>query len=92
MTATTSKAVREAAPAKPVARLNTRPGGSRFGREFGKLAFHAYEQVITKVAAFEKDAATIAPYPWMREALTVSAELIEDVTGAHLKAARRTLQ
>ena len=93
MTATTTRAPREAEPAKPATRpeiRNTR--GHHIGREVGKLAVNVYERGIADVVAFEKDAAKIAPHPWMKEALTVSAGLIEDVGAAYVKTARQVLK
>jgi len=42
--------------------------------------------------AFEKDAAKITPVSWVREALTMSAGLIEDVGAAYVRTARQVLK
>ncbi|MEU8233296.1 hypothetical protein AB0C12_27260 [Actinoplanes sp. NPDC048967] len=94
MTAATTKAVHPAGPAK---KTTMQPGTSRdrtrrLGRETGNLAINAYERGVADVVAFEKDAARIAPYPWMRAALTLSAGLIEDVGAAYVKTARSALR
>jgi hypothetical protein len=90
MTATTTKSPRETAPAKPAERPNTRH--INLGQEVGKLMINTYERGIADVVAFEKDAAKIAPYPWVKEALTVTAGLIEDVSAAYVKTARQVLR
>jgi len=89
MTTTAStKPVRAAEPAKPATCPQTR---RRIGREVGILAVNAYERGVANVVAFEKDAATVAPAPW-RSALTLSAELIEEVNAAYVKTARQALR
>jgi len=93
MTATTTKPARDSAPAKAVTHLDARrDSGRKFGREIGTLAVNVYERGVADVVAFEKDAAKIAPYPWMKEALTVSAGLIEDVGAAYVRTARQVLK
>ena len=94
MTTATTKAVHPAGPPK---KATIQPGTSRdhsrhLGREAGKLAINAYERGVADVVAFEKDAAKIAPYPWMKSALTLSAGLIEDVGAAYVKTARLALR
>jgi hypothetical protein len=64
----------------------------RIGREIGGLAVNAYERAVADLVAFEKDAAKITPYPWAKEALTVSAGLIEDVGAAYVRTARHILR
>ncbi|GIF45326.1 hypothetical protein [Actinoplanes xinjiangensis] len=71
---------------------NHRERTSRIGREIGGLAVNVYERGIADVVAFEKDAAKITPYPWAKEALTVSAGLIEDVGAAYVRTARHILR
>ena len=91
MTTTSTKTARETAPAEPA----TRPAdlrGRHFRREVGTLAVNAYERGIADLVAFEKDAAKIAPYPWMKEALTVSAGLVQDVGAAYVNTARQVLR
>ena len=93
MTATTTKPARDTAPAKAVTHLEARRDhGRKLGREIGMLAVNVYERGIADVVAFEKDAAKIAPYLWVKEALTVSAGLIEDVGAAYVKTARQVLR
>ena len=93
MTATTTKPARETAPAKTVTHLEVRRDrGRKFGREVGTLAVNVYERGVADFVAFEKDAAKIAPYPWMKEAFTMSAGLIEDVGAAYVKTARQVLK
>lgn len=93
MTATTTKAAREVPPAKSAPRPEVRHERSRrLGREVGTLAVNVYERGIADVVAFEKDAAKIAPYPWIRSTLTVSAGLIEDVGAAYVRTARQVLK
>jgi hypothetical protein len=93
MTATSTKPAREAPAAKPVTRLEVRRERTRrFGREVGMLAVNVYERGIADVVAFEKDAAKIAPIPWVKEALTMSAGLIEDVGAAYVRTARQVLK
>jgi hypothetical protein len=91
MTTTGTKTPRETETTKPAARPEPHRD-HRIRREIGILAVNTYERSIAGVAAFEKDAAKIAPYPWMKEALTVSAELIEDVGAAYVKTARQVLR
>ena len=93
MTTTSTKPARGTEPAKPV----THPEAGRehtrhIGREVGVLAVNVYERGIADIVAFEKDAAKITPYPWAKNALTVSAGLIEDVGGAYVKTARQILR
>jgi len=93
MTATTTKAARDSAPAKAVTPLEARGDrGRKLGRAVGTLAVNVYERGIADFVAFEKDAAKITPYPWMKEAFTVSAGLIEDVGAAYVKTARQVLK
>ena len=93
MTAATMKADRPAGPPKKATiQPETSRDHSHFGREAGKLAINAYERGVADVVAFEQDAAKIAPYPWMKSALTLSAGLIEDVGAAYVKTARLALR
>jgi hypothetical protein len=88
MTTASTKPVRTAEPAKPA----THPQTHRHtGRQVGALAINAYERSVANVVAFEKDAAEIAPAPW-KSALTLSAELIEEVNAAYVKTARQALR
>jgi hypothetical protein len=87
MTTANTKPVRTAQPAKPA----THPQARRIGRQVGALAINAYERGVANVVAFEKDAARIAPAPW-KSALTLSAELIEEVNAAYVKTARQALR
>ena len=93
MTATTTKPARDTAPAKAVTHLEARRDrGRKFGREVGTLAVNVYERGIADFVAFEKDAARIAPYVWVKDALTMSAGLIEDVGAAYVRTARQVLK
>jgi hypothetical protein len=79
--------------AKPVTKLEDRRHRTRrVGREVGTLAVNAYERSIGDIVEFEKDAAKITRYPWMKSALTVSADLIEEVGAAYVKTARQVLK
>ncbi|MEV4702844.1 hypothetical protein [Actinoplanes sp. NPDC049316] len=92
-TTTTAKPAREAPAVKPVTRPEARRERTRrIGREVGTLAIDAYERGVADFVAFEKDAAKIAPYPWAKSMLTLSAELIEDVGAAYVKTARHALR
>ncbi|HEX5201249.1 hypothetical protein ACFQS1_27350 [Paractinoplanes rhizophilus] len=77
---------------KPTGAALRRERTRRIGREVGALAVNVYERGVADVVAFEKDAAKIAPYPWVKEALTTSAGLIEDVGAAYVKTARQILK
>jgi hypothetical protein len=93
MTATSTKAARPAEHAKTAKPLEARRAHDRrIAREVGTLAVNVYERGVADVVAFEKDAAKIAPYPWMRSALTVGAGLLEDVGAAYVKTARQVLR
>ncbi|GAA0504665.1 hypothetical protein Ade02nite_70490 [Paractinoplanes deccanensis] len=93
MTTANTKALRETHPAKPEIRIEDRRTRTRrIGREVGTLAVNVYERGISDLVAFEKDAARIAPYPWMKSALTMSAGLVEDVGAAYVKTARQALK
>jgi len=88
MTTANTKPVRTAEPAKPATHPQTR---RHIGQQVGALAINAYERSVANVVAFEKDAAKIAPTPW-KSALTLSAELIEEVNAAYVKTARQALR
>jgi len=88
MTTANTKPVRTAEPAKTTTHPKTR---RHIGREVGTLAVNAYERSVANVVAFEKDAAKIAPAPW-KSALTLSAELVEEVNAAYVKTARQALR
>ncbi|MFI7542474.1 hypothetical protein [Actinoplanes sp. NPDC049599] len=93
MTTTSTKPARETGPAKPA--LHTEPRRERtrrIGREVGTLAVNVYERGVADVVAFEKDVAKVAPYPWAKSALSLSAGLIEDVGAAYVKTARQVLR
>jgi hypothetical protein len=93
MTTATTKPARTLDAAKPVMRPENRAHRTRrVGREVGTLAVNVYERGIGDVVAFEKDAAKITRYPWMKSALTMSAELIEEVGAAYVKTARQVLK
>jgi hypothetical protein len=92
MTATTTKTARPVESAKATTPAPARRDGKRIGREVGTLAVNMYERGVADFVAFEKDAAKITPYPWVRSALTVSAGLIEDVGAAYVKTARQVLK
>ncbi|GAA2607933.1 hypothetical protein [Paractinoplanes durhamensis] len=93
MTATGTKPPRETEQAKPATR-NGADGehGRHIGHQVGILAVNVYERGVADVVAFEKDVAKVAPYPWMRQTLTVSAGLIEDVGAAYVRTARQVLR
>ena len=85
---TATKPARETTAVKPeVHRERTR----RIGREVGTLAVNTYERSMADVVALEKDVARIAP-PWAKNALALSAELIENISAAYVKAARQALR
>jgi hypothetical protein len=94
MTTVNTKTVRETPPAKPVTRSPEvrRVSARRIGREVGTLAVNVYERGVADIVAFEKDAARVAPYPWVKNALTMSAGLVEDVGAAYVKTARAALR
>lgn len=93
MTTTSTRQAREAGPTKPVTRPEPRREQTRrIGREVGTLAVNAYERGVANIVAFEKDVAEVAPYPWAKSALTLSAGLIEDVGAAYVKTARQALR
>ncbi|WP_127508595.1 hypothetical protein [Actinoplanes solisilvae] len=93
MTTTNTKTVRESAPAKPATKPEERRERTRrIGRDVGILAVNAYERGIADIVALEKDAAKIAPYPWVKSALTMTAGLVEDVGAAYVKTARQALR
>jgi hypothetical protein len=92
MTTTNTKVVKEAM-ANSGTRVEARTARTRrIGREVGTLAVNVYERRVADIAAFEKDAAKIAPYPWAKTALAMSAGLIEDVGAAYVKNARAALR
>jgi hypothetical protein len=92
MTAAGTKPVRTVEPTKTATRPDAhRPRGRRIGKEVAALAVNAYERGVANVVAFERDAAKIAPAPW-KAALTLSAELVEDVGAAYVKTAREALK
>jgi len=90
----TTKTVREPAAARTApAKLEERRERTRsIGREIGILAVNAYERGVADIVALEKDAAKIAPYPWAKSALTMTAGLVEDVGAAYVKTARQVLR
>ncbi|GAA4607445.1 putative methyltransferase [Actinoplanes octamycinicus] len=96
MTTTTTRPKAETAKAvelvKPAAADKRRERTRQLGREIGTLAVNVYERGIADIVAFEKDAAKITPYPWAKNALTVSAGLIEDVGAAYVRTARQILR
>jgi len=99
MTTTTTRPTKTAEPPKSATAPksekkaeNRRERTGRIGREIGGLAVNVYERGIADVVAFEKDAAKITPYPWAKEALTLSAGLIEDVGAAYVRTARYILR
>jgi hypothetical protein len=101
----TTTATRPTKPAEPVRATKTvdtpkppktaetgRDGARRIGREIGVLAVNVYERGIADFVAFEKDAAKITRTPWAKEALTVTAGLIEDVGAVYVRTARHILR
>jgi hypothetical protein len=92
MTTTNGKATREPAAATGTRAQARVERTRRVGREVGMLAVNIYERGVSDIVAFEKDAAKIAPYPWAKSALTMSAGLIEDVGAAYVKNARAALR
>lgn len=92
MTAVGTKTVRAAEPAKTATHPEVhRPRGRHIGREVAGLVINVYERGVANVVAFERDAAKIAPAQW-KAALTLSAELVEDVGAAYVKTARQALR
>jgi hypothetical protein len=61
------------------------------GRQVGRLVLDGYEQAVTSLVEFEKNAADAAPVEWIKEALNAHASLISDVNSAYLKIAREAL-
>jgi hypothetical protein len=93
MTTASAKPVRTVDAAKPVMRPEDRRNRSRrVGREVGTLAVNAYERSVGDIVAFEMDAAKVTPYPWMKSALSTSAELIGEVGAAYVRTARHILK
>jgi hypothetical protein len=93
MTTATTKTARTAEPPKVAAHPEAhRPRGRRIGREIAAMAVGVYEREVANVAAIEKDAAKVIRLPWLRSALTLSAELTEDVGAAYVKTARQALR
>jgi hypothetical protein len=97
MTTTNGKAVKEATRTgtRTEARTAARTEAARarhIGREVATLAVNVYERGVADIVAFEKDAAKIAPYPWAKSMLTMSAGLIEDVGAAYVRTARAALK
>lgn len=104
MTTTSTKPARETPAMKPVHNPETsamkpvhnpeprRERTRRIGREVGMVAVNAYERGVADVVAFEKDIAKVAPYPWAKNALMMSAGLIEDVGAAYVRTARQVLR
>ncbi|WIM92962.1 hypothetical protein ACTOB_004922 [Actinoplanes oblitus] len=88
MTTTTTRPTKAETPKAAPAAEKRRA----YGREIGTLAVNVYERGIADIVAFEKDAAKITPYPWAKNALTVSAGLIEDVGAAYIRTARQILR
>ncbi|MFI1996638.1 hypothetical protein [Actinoplanes sp. NPDC020271] len=88
-TTTTARPAKPAEKAPPVVHAAKR---REIGREIGALAVNVYERGIADIVAFEKDAAKITPYPWAKNALTMSAGLIEDVGAAYVRTARQILR
>jgi len=98
MTTTSTKTIR--APetkahenSRPATRTETRGARlQRIGKEVGTLTVNVYERGVADIVAFEKDAAKITRHPWAKNALTMSAGLIEDVGAAYIKTARQALR
>ena len=95
MTTTTTRPAKAAETpkvAKPATPAEARNAHRRrIGREIGGLAVNVYERGIADFVAFEKDAAKITPYPWAKDALTVSASLFVDVGAPYVRRAPHTL-
>ena len=93
MTTTTTRPTKRTEPAKLAAAVEDRRERTRhIGREIGTLAVNVYERGVADIVAFEKDAAKVTPYPWAKNALTVSAGLVEDVGAAYVRTARQILR
>jgi hypothetical protein len=93
MTTTTTRPTKRTEPVKPAAAVEARRERTRhLGREIGTLAVNVYERGVADIVAFEKDAAKVTPYPWAKNALTVSAGLVEDVGAAYVRTARQILR
>ena len=92
MTTTSTKPIRETGPKPATGPEAPRERTRRIGREVGTLAVNVYERGVADVVAFEKDVAKVAPYPWAKNALALSAGLIEDVGAAYVKTARQVLR
>lgn len=90
MTATTTKAPRVTIP--PPANGKAVPVKRQFGKEIGKLAINAYERGVADFVALEKEAATIARSEWVKSALTLHADFVEDIGAAYVKTARVALR
>jgi hypothetical protein len=94
---TNGKAVKEPVAKRTATRTEMHPEAGpertrRIGREVGTLAVNVYERSVANIVAFEMDAARIAPYPWAKSMLTMSAGLVEDVGAAYVKTARAALR
>lgn len=90
---TSTKPARETGPAKPATHPEpAKEQTKRIGREVGTLAVNVYERGVADVVAFEKDVAKVAPYPWAKNMLVLSADLIEEVGAAYVKTARQVLR
>lgn len=93
MTTTTARPAKRTTPVKPAAAVEDRREPARhIGRAIGALAVNVYERGVADLVAFEKDAAKVTPYPWAKNALTVSAGLVEDVGAAYVRTARQILR
>ena len=93
MTTTTTRPAKQAETTKAeTTKAATAVQQRGVGREIGTLAVNVYERGVADLVAFEKDAAKITPYPWAKNALTVSAGLIEDVGAAYIRTARQILR
>lgn len=89
---TTTKVTTTKATTQPTATPSPSPQGRHLGKAIGKLAVDSYERGVADVVAFEKDAAKIAPYPWIKSALTLHAGLLEDIGAAYTKTARAAMR
>lgn len=93
MTTTTTRPAKRTKPVEPTAAVEDRRQPTRhIGREIGTLAVNMYERGVADIVAFEKDAAKVTPYPWAKNALTMSAGLVEDIGAAYVRTARQILR
>jgi hypothetical protein len=90
MTATTTKATRQATPATTNGKAA--PAKPQLGKEIGTLVINAYERGVADIVALEKEAAVITRSAWAKSALTLHADFVEDIGAAYIKTARAALR